>query len=303
MKNKTKKVAFCFSGQARTLDLCYPYIKKNLLDSVGKNGKDYDIFCCAEDDIDLKKIMLLKPIKTKKVKSSEVDKIIKDELRSLNKQNYKTSIFPESFRFNLRNTYQQLYKINQSFELLKRYMKEKDINYKYFIRITFDFLPLDVFRLENFKIKVNEVIVPKIKTPYPKDLFNDMFCITKDFDTFKSYCSLYHNFKETIQKDFLIKTTFPQKLYFLFEKNYRSLFLFLFKKLNKKQRKLSRQILGLFLLFPNMFYKEFKAKNRYYTEKVFFYYLKSEKIIIMEKKMGFVIVRNSRDGILIFGEE
>ena len=305
-KNKqliAKKVAFCFSGQARTLDLCYPYIKKNLLDPVGKNEKDYDVFCCAEDDADLKKITLLKPIKTKKVKSSEVDKIIKDELRSLNKQNYKTSIFPESFRFNLRNTYQQLYKINQSFELLERYMKEKNITYKYFIRIRFDFLPLDILRLKDFETKEDEVIVPSFKGVNLKNEFIDLFCITKNFDTFKSYCSLYQNFKETVQKKLLIKPTFFQKLYLFFEKNYRSLFLFLFKELNKKQRKLPRQILGFFLLFPNMFYKEFKAKNRYYTEKVFFYYLKSEKIIIIEKKISFVIVRNLTDGLLIFGKE
>ena len=296
---KVKNVALCFSGMVKNLELCYPYIKKNLLDQIGS----YDIFCCAEDDSNLKKIKLLKPTKTKKIKSSEVNKIIKDELRSLNKQNYKTSIFPESFRFNLRNVYQQLYKINQSFELLEKYMEEKNISYKYFIRIRFDFLPLDVLRLEDFKIKKNEVVVPKIKIPHPEDMFNDMFYITKDFNTFKSCSSLYQNFKETVQKKLSIKTTFSQKLYFLFEKNYRSFFFFLFKKLNKKQRKLPRQILGLFLLFPNMFYREFKTKYRYGTEKVFFYYLKSKKIIIKEKKISFVIVRDLTDGLLIFGKE
>ena len=296
---KLKNVALCFSGQVKNLELCYPYIKKNLLDHIGS----YDIFCCAEDDENLKKIMLLKPIKTKKVKSSEVDKIIKDELRSLNKQNYKTSIFPESFRFNLRNTYQQLYKISQSFELLERHMKEKNITYKYFIRIRFDFLPLDVFRLEDFKIKVNEVVVSSFKGVNSKNEFVDIFFITKDFDAFKSCCSLYHNFKETVQKKLLIKTTFRQKLYFLFEKNYRSFFFFLFKKLNKKQRKSPRYILGLSLLFPNMFYKEFKNRYRYSTERVFFYYLKSKKIKLKEKKINFVIVRNLTDGLLIFGKE
>ena len=54
MEKKIKTAAICFFGQARMLDLCYPYIKKNLLDPIGKNGKDYDIFCCVEDDEDLR---------------------------------------------------------------------------------------------------------------------------------------------------------------------------------------------------------------------------------------------------------
>jgi len=301
-KNKskrTKNVALCFSGQVKNLELCYPYIKKNLLDHIGS----YDVFCCAEDDENLKKIKLLKPTKTKKIKSSEVDKIIKDEIKALHKQNYKTSIFPESFRFNLRNIYQQLYKINQSFELLEKHMEEENVNYNYFIRIRFDFLPLEVIKLEDFKIKKKEIVVPGIKISHPKDLFNDMFYITKDFDTFRSCCSLYYNFKKTIEQKLSIKLTFSQKLYFLLERNYGSFFFFLFKKLNKKQRKFPRYFLGLTLLFPNMFYKEFKAKNKYGNERVFFYYLKSEKIKIKKKKIDFIIVRSLTDGFLIFGKE
>ena len=303
MKNdksqKIKDVALCFSGQVNNLELCYPYIKKNLLDHIG----NYDIFCFAEDDENLNKITLLKPTKSGKIKSSEVDKIIKKETKILNKQNYKTSIFPESFRFNIRNSYQQLYKINQSFELLERYMKDENISYKYFIRIRFDVLPLDIIKLEDFKIKKNEVVVPKIKIPHSKDIFNDMICIAKDFDTFKLYCTLYNNFRRTVEKELSIKTTFLQKAYFFFEKNYRSFFFFLFKKLNKKQRKLPRYILGFAFLFPNIFYREFKSKYGYNVEKVFFYYLKSQKIAIKEKKISFVIVRNLTDGLLIFGKE
>lgn len=299
---KIKKVAFCFSGQARTLDLCYPYIKKNILDPVGKNGKDYDIFCCAEDDENLKKIKLLKPAKQKKIKSSEVDKIIKDELKLLNKQNYKTIIYPESFSFNFRNIYQQLFKIDKSFKLLKKYMETENVSYKYFIRIRFDFLPLDILKIEDFKIKNNEIVVPSYKGVDIKNMVIDMFCITSNFLAFKSYCSLYSNFRNVVQKNISIKTTFFQKIYFLFEKNYSNFFLFIFKKSNKKQNKLLRNLLGLSLLFPRMFYKDFKFKNRCMTEKAFFYHLKSEKIIIKQKKINFIIVRDFMNGLLIFGK-
>jgi len=301
-KNKPKKVknvALCFSGQVKNLELCYPYIKKNLLDHI----ETYDVFCYAEDDSNLKKISLLKPTKTEKIKSSEVDKIIKKELDILSKQNYKTSIFPESFRFSLRNMYQQLFKIEKSFELLEEYMEYENISYKYFIRIRFDFLPLDIFKLEDFKIRKNEVVVPKMKLPHREDLCNDMFCITKDFDSFKSYCSLYSNFRRIIQKNFSFKTNFFQKIYFSFEKNYNNFFLFIFKELNKKQKKLNKNILGLALLFTKMFYKKFKHKHEYGPDKAFFYHLKSEKKIIREKEINFVIVRSLDDGFLIFGKE
>ncbi len=74
MKIKIKKVAFCFSGQARSLDLCYPYIQKNLLDPLGENKKDYDIFCCVEDDKDTHKVNLLNPTKVLKVKTENLVK-------------------------------------------------------------------------------------------------------------------------------------------------------------------------------------------------------------------------------------
>ncbi len=299
-KNKqpaVKNVALCFSGLVKSLELCYPYIKKNLLDHIGS----YDIFCYAEDDENTEKVKLLNPIKMEKVKSSEVSKIIKPEIKFLKKQNYKTCIHPESFRFNLQNNYQQLYKINQSFNLLEKYMNENNISYKYFIRIRFDMLPLDIFKIEDFKLKKKEIIVPKKRNETLKYQVSDMFCITENFRTFKSYYSLYNNFRKIVQENVSIKPTFFQKIYFFFEKNYSDFFFFLFKTLNKKQKKFPRQLLGFFLLFPKMFYKEFKRKTMCCLERVLFYYLKSEKKEIIEKKINFVIVRNSRDGLLIFG--
>ena len=295
---KIKNVALCFSGQVKKLELCYPYIKKNLLDHIGS----YDIFCCEEDDENLKKIKLLKPIKTKKIKSSEVDRIIEGKLKSLNKQNYKTIIYPESFSFNFRNIYQQLFKIDQSFKLLEKYMGEENISYKYFIRIRFDFFPLDGLKIEDFKIRKNEVVVPILKGIRPENEIIDMFCITSDFLAFKSYCSLYSNFRNVVQKNISIKPTFFQKLYFFFEKNYSNFFLFIFKKSNKKQNKLLRNLLGLTLLLPKMFYKDFKFKNKCNTEKAIFYHLKSENKLIRKEIINFVIVRSLTDGLLIFGK-
>ena len=296
-QTEVKNAAICFSGLAKNLDLCYPYIKKNLLDQIGS----HDIFCCVEDDENANKVSLLNPVRIKKVKSSDVDKIVKDELKSLKKQNYKTILYIESFRFNLRNAYMQMYKINQSFELLKEYMKEKNVAYKNFIRIRFDLLPLDSLKLENFTIKKDEIIIPHVRIPHTPDIFNDMFCITNNLDTFRSYCSLYPNFKNTLQRELSIKMTFLQKLYFFFEKKYTSFFFFLFGKLGRKKGIIYRNLFGIILSFPKIFYKKFKSKNKNSLERVFFYYLKYEKRKIKEIKINFVIVRNLDDGLLIFG--
>jgi hypothetical protein len=71
--------------------------------------------------------------------------------------------------------------------------------------------------------------------------------------------------------------------------------------MSKKQRKLSKNLLGFMLQFTKMFYKDFKLKKGCSTEKILFSLLKSKKKIIREKKINFVIVRNLTDGRLLFG--
>ena len=296
-KKSVKNVAICFSGKVKHLDLCFPYIKKNLLNHLGT----YDIFCCAEDDKDLEKLKLLKPLKIEKVKSFDVDRLIKPEIKSIDKQNYKTLIFPESFRFNIRNIYQQLYKINKSFQLLEDHMKKENVSYNYFIRIRFDMLPINTIDPRKFKFKQGEIVVPKIINLKIKDQINDMFCITKDFESFKDYCFLYKNFRQTVQEKVSIKPSFFQGIYFLLEKFYRSFFIYFLKTINKKQIKFLRQILGVILLLPNLFYEDFKERKRCNLERVLFYYLISKNKIIKRKPMDFVIVRAFDDGLLIFG--
>lgn len=297
-KTKIKNVALCFSGQVKKLELCYPYIKKNLLDQIGS----HDIFCCAEDDSDIKKLKLLKPIKTEKVKSSEVDKLIQEKIKSLNKKNYKNYIFPRSFRFNFRNVYQQLFKIKGSFDILEKYMKDKNISYRYFIRIRFDFLPFDIIKPENFNLNKNEVVVPSAEKSHITNTMNDMFCITNDFETFRSYCSLYEKFQKVIESEIRFKATFFQKIYFLFEKYYSDFFIFLLNDSNKGKSKLSKQLLGFLLLFPKKFYKEFKGKYRCSLERTLFYHLKSENKKVRKEKINFAIVRDRYEGLLIFGD-
>ncbi|MDD5699639.1 MAG: hypothetical protein PHH00_00390 [Candidatus Nanoarchaeia archaeon] len=292
---KVKNAAICFSGLAKNFELCYPYIKKNLLNQIGS----YDVFCCTEDDENADKVNLLNPVISKKIKSSEVDKIIKPELKALKNQNYKKFIFPESSGFNLRNVYQQIYKIKEAFNLLEHYMKENNVSYRYFIRIRFDFLPINEINPKTLGIKKGEIVTPPLRTS-DKDQINDMFCITGDFSAFKSYCLVYDNLSKIILEQLQFNPSPIQKFYFFLEKQYVSALFFLFRKLTSK--KFFKNILGFLLLFPKKFYKQFKGSFRACLERVFFYHLKSEKKAVREEKIDFIIVRNLTDGLLTFSD-
>jgi len=292
---KIKEAAICFSGQVNHLELCLPFIKKNLLD----NLESYDIFCYAEDDKNLLKVKLLNPKEIKKIKSSQVDKLILPKLNTIDKENYINYIFPKSFRFNFRNIYQQLFKIKGSLLILEKYMKKNKTSYKYFIRIRFDFLPINSINPKKFKISKNEIITPSIKGLNTKYKINDMFAITSDFRTFKKYCQIYDHFEEIIKTKLKVKKTLIQQIYFRSEKYYSNFFFFFFNGLFKG--KIARNLLGLFLSLPKLFYKEFKIKNRADLETVFYQYLISENKIVKDKPMDFIIVRSPMDGLLILG--
>lgn len=295
-KVKVKEAAICFSGQVKDLEFCYPYIKKNFLDNI----KSYDIFCCAEDDKNYSKIDLLKPKKAESVKSSEVDKEIKGVISRLNKGNYRDYILPQSARFNFRNIYQQLFKIKRSFILLEDYMKKEKVRYKYFIRARFDFLPIAKINPSEYKIKKLEVVVPKIRWQKEIIQINDMFSISSDWETFRTYCLMFDNYEEVIVREIgLPEMGFGKKIYFWFERNYNSSLLFLLNNPNRKGKKFLSNILGVFLLFTKIFYKKFKEDNRCNLEKAFFHNLKSKGKIVKEEPINFVILRSPMDGLLI----
>ncbi len=291
MRNKKfKDAAICFSGLVKNFDLCYPYIKKNLLD----NLKDYDVFCCVEDDVNAPQIEVLHPAKIQKIKSSEVDGIIKPELKKLHKENYKKLFFLETSKFNLRNTYQQIYKLKEVCNSLENYMKENNVSYRYFIRIRFDFLPINPISPDRLNIKKGEIVVHHMEKGPEKDQINDMFCISSDFESFRTYCSVYDNFSRIATNEIPFNLSHTQKFHFSFERLYVYLSLFLFGRRNK----IFKNILGFLLLLPKKFYKTLKNSFRVCLERVMYYYLKSEKKIIREEKIPFAIVRTPMDGLL-----
>jgi len=294
MKNKTKTAALCFFGQARVLDICYPYIKKHILDPIGKNRKDYDIFCCVEDDEDVHKVNLLKPTKILKIKSKDVEKILKKEVDFLNKYNYRKFICGIVGKHNpFMNMFQQTYKKKLCYNLLENYLTKNNLKYKYLIRTRFDLLPIEKLDLRKIKINSGELFAPKNDDVGSHNGIDDCFCITSDIDTFRVYCKVIDNIKNLAFKYHSISFSLPQKVYFFLEKKYKNLLVILFK-----ENKYFTTLFQLFTMIPNgLFYKSMRKKV-ICDHQLLLEHLNDNGKKIKTTKIHFAIMRNDHTGIL-----
>jgi hypothetical protein len=272
-----KKVAFCFSGQARTLELCYPYIKENLFDPLGKNGKDYDVFCCVEDDEDAKKISLLKPIRSLKITSKNLD----EEYKDLFKLNYK-KLFS---RGNMRKELNQLNKIYQSNKLRKDYQKEKKISYDWVFRARFDILPLKKINYPSLNKKY--LYTPRAtEIKYPT--YNDTMALgsEKNLDI---YSSLLTNFRPTYKTFFSNNFKTSLKISFFFEKIYLSLFETLIKLSNNGGA--PRKFFEKMIMIRGNFFLRPPQENCWVLENALFRHLKNKKVQNKVLEMDYGLVR------------
>ena len=133
-----KKIAFCFSWQARTLEQTYLLFKQNLFDVAKKQWFDFDIFCAVEDDADVEKVQLLQPLKIEKIKSHKVEQLIREKY-----EDFITTIYPHQywvagFTKYCYNTLQQFYKVSKSMQLKANYEAEKDLSYDIVLKLRFD---------------------------------------------------------------------------------------------------------------------------------------------------------------------
>ncbi len=163
MENKPR-IAFCFSGQARTFDTTYPFFKVNLFDAAKEQWFEYDIFCAVEDDEDLEKIYVMNPTKVEKIKSMEVQKIIDEKYWDFIKESFnKKYFFHRLTKTTIPNFLQQVYKIKISNEIKNLYALENNIDYDIVIKLRFDLLfinKLDFILIDkvinNWKLIINK---------------------------------------------------------------------------------------------------------------------------------------------------
>ena len=279
---KRKKIAFCFSGQARTFDTCYPFIKKNLFESAKKQGFNYDIFACVEDDEDVWKVeKYLKCKKIIKVKSKDVEKIyLNSKFRDFTK---KRIIEGGDIGTGFLLFYQQLYKLKKVYFLI-----ENSNDYEKIVRIRFDMLPLEEF---DFKNKNNLVPICFNKRDIDDQVknVNDHFSISNSKDSLYFF-DLISNI-EILLKDKKLKKF---SLFLCFIKVYDLIFISLIRKINNRHFKLYSNILRHILIL--CFAKDMYRKYRVIPEKILYISLRNNHIKFRTKKIKYLLVRkNNKD--------
>jgi len=280
---KTKKVAFCFSGQARTLDLCYPYIKNNLLDPLGKNKKDYDIFCCVENDEDAYKVNILNPVKTLRVSSTDFSKEVKNLLKS-NQDRF----FCRTTNNWFNNHLNQLKKIFLSNKLREEYQKANKIKYDWVFRIRFDIFPLNKVDYPN----LNPKYLYSIQKIQSTELCcNDMIALSSE-KNLNIYSDQINNITETIELFFLKQKKVSWKISFFLEKIYTSFFEFFIKR--SKKRKFFYKLLHLMIGLKEFIFVSPPQGDTYFAESGLFRYLKKRGIKNKILPIDCILVREKR---------
>lgn len=129
------RIAFCISWQARTLDQTYLFFQKNLFNAAKEQWFDYDVYCAVEDDEDADKVNLLNPTKVEKIKSSDVEEIIKEKYWNfIDNEMYKYWYVAYTWTYSLL---QQIYKLQRSIRMIK------NIEYDLILRLRFDIIFLN----------------------------------------------------------------------------------------------------------------------------------------------------------------
>jgi hypothetical protein len=287
MTMKNKKVAFCISGETRTFNLCYPYIKKNLLDPIGKNKTDYDIFCCIENDRDFIKIKKMDPTKIIKIKNKDFKKEYKDIFKNLYKKFFAYG--------NINNHLNQVNKINLCNQLRKKYQKENKIKYNWICRFRFDLLPIN--KINYSALKKEYLYVPKSK-PSKIPICNDMIAISNE-ELMDIYCNLKNKFRKVLNDFYSEEFNTTLRISLSIEKYYLW-FLELLIKYSKKQGFFSKIFNKMILLRGNLFLRP-PLKNIYTIEHALLRYLKEEKVNIKNLEIDYILVREkwSSSGVLL----
>ncbi len=215
-----KKLALCFSGDLRTYDRCFDSIKSNLLDKF-----DCDVFISSyrvSDEVTNNVIELYKPKKfifrIREVVNDTVSKYV-DDLESIkmirngvdnlsfenvgnlntledcffNYERYENSFFYHKLSV---DALCQFFGIMDVATLCNQYMVENNLNYDYILRIRFDNMIYNTFKI--FDLEENEMLVNTFHYYSDSIKFNDHFFMAKP-NTFFKISSLYKNIPNIIQ--------------------------------------------------------------------------------------------------------
>lgn len=167
LRQNMVKIALCISGQPRSVDLAFPFVKKNILD-----GNDVTVFTFSwgkdTDDGNKKIVELYKP-----ARSVVVEQIVPD----LSKY---TRFPPPQPNWKVKDpklsTWSQLYAIQRCNELKSEHELTSKIKFDWVIRTRFDFainalIPFN--ELDNSKL-----YIPNCRMTPARDFGNDQFAFS-----------------------------------------------------------------------------------------------------------------------------
>lgn len=219
--NNKPRIAFCFSWQARTLDQTYIFFQKNLFNAAKEQWFDYDVFCAVEDDEDADKVNLLNPTRVEKIKSSNVERIIKDryfrdwqENVILDKHVFFTKTYTTQ-KQELYNYLQQIYKVSKSIELEQEYRKANDLMYTIVFRLRYDCPFLRKLNFINIAEDIKDWTIICNDSTYKAGLLdyriiNDFYFIWNS-ESFDSIWNIFYEFEKCIERS-AIKSKLMKRL-------------------------------------------------------------------------------------------
>jgi hypothetical protein len=278
-----KRIAFCFSWQARTFDTTYPFFKINLFDAAKEQWFEYDIFCAVEDDEDLEKIYLMNPTIVEKIKSLEVQKIIDEKYWEFINENFNKKYCIHMYKkWNINWFLQQVYKVKIANYIKNNYINEYDKKYDIVIRLRFDTLFLNKFNFNRIYNSIKEW--KNILNIWTRNIvpIQDFFAIGNN-DFINSFSSVFDNFRNI----FRWREISIYKKGFLFLLNFLYYFhLYIEKRIWGFISRIIWYLTHLIATFINKY-----IFTVYTFENIYFQNLKIKNYIIFFTSISFILVR------------
>ncbi len=266
-------------------------ISETAINKAKKQGFDYDVFCAVEDDDDMEKVYLLNPTEITKVRSYEVEKIIKQQYGNFIETAFDTKYCFMNFSNNaILNLLHQCYKIQSCNTLKNEYSKLNNVEYNIVFRLRFDIFFFNKINfnsllsdVSNNKIICNNWSSRKILSLLP---IQDFFFIWNN-ENMDILSRCFNDFADIFRRN---------EIRYLFKPIY-----YLFNAINKFNVKLWYRINklshALGILNAYLFFKVYTAESCFYR------HLKNNNINIKTTEISLIFIRKNIEKSFVFLKE
>lgn len=176
------KIALCLSGQARSFDKAFPFVKKNLLDK-----HDVTVFFHTWNTVDETEILKL-------YTNSQLWLTEPPQEPDLSKY---TRVPPPQPNWKVKDpalsTWAQFYSLNKANTLKIKYEREFGMNFDWVIRSRFDFALNTEIPFED--LDNSKLYIPNCRMTPDRDFGNDQFAFSSSRNMDK-YCNVFNRIDE-----------------------------------------------------------------------------------------------------------